>query len=127
MILLDADVLIDCLRGLPSAERWLRESSVRVFGIPGIVAMELVVGCRDKTDLRHVQSFIRRFRVIWPEANDFRRAFDLLVAHRLEFGVEAPDCIVAAIALERSIPLYTFNVKPFQGFSGLEAVQPYAR
>lgn len=74
-----------------------------------------------------MQAFIRRFSVIWPEANNFRRAFDLLVAHRLEFGVEAPDCIVAAIALERSIPLYTFNVKHFQGFSGLEVVQPYAR
>jgi hypothetical protein len=127
MILLDADVLIDCLRGLPSAGRWLRESSDQVFGIPGIVAMELVVGCRDKTDLRRVQAFIRRFKVIWPEANDFRRAFDLLVAHRLEFGVEAPDCIVAATALERSMPLYTFNVKHFQGFAGLEVVQPYAR
>lgn len=98
-----------------------------VFGIPGIVAMELVVGCRDKADLRHVQSFIRHFRVIWPEANDFRRAFDLLMAHRLEFGVEAPDCIVAAIAFERSIPLYTINARPFQGYSGLEVVQPYAR
>ncbi len=127
MILLDADVLIDCLRGLPSAERWLRESSDEVFGIPGIVAMELVVGCRDKTDLKRVQAFIRGFKVVWPEANDFRRAFDLLVACRLEFGVEAPDCIVAAIALERSIPLYTFNVKHFQSFAGLELVQPYAR
>ncbi len=127
MILLDADVLIDCLRGLPSAERWLRETSDQAFGIPGIVAMELVVGCADKTDLRRVQAFIRRFRVIWPDANDFRRAFDLLVSRCLEFGVEAPDCIVAAIALERSTPLCTFNVKHFQGFAGLELIQPYAR
>jgi hypothetical protein len=127
MIPLDVDVLIDCLRGLPSVERWLRESSDQVFGIPGIVAMEPVVGCRDKADLRRVQAFIRSFGVIWPDANDFRRAFDLLVAHRLEFGVRAPDCIVAATALGRSIPLYTFNVKHFQGFAGLEMVQPCAK
>ncbi len=71
MILLDTDVLIDCLRGLPSAERWLRTSSGRDFGIPGIVAMELVVGCRDKAELGHVQAFLRRFNVIWPEAGEF--------------------------------------------------------
>lgn len=127
MILLDADVLVDCLRGLPSADRWLRGSSERTFGIPGIVAMELVVGCRDQADLRRVQAFIGRFRVIWPEADEFERAFHLLVTHRLEFGVGAPDCTIAAMALERDMPLYTFNVKHYQGFTGLEVMKPYVR
>ncbi len=76
MILLDTDVLIDCLRGLPSADEWLRESSGQGFGIPGIVA---------------------------------------------------PDCIVAAMALERSVPLYTFNLKHYQSFPGLEVLEPYTR
>jgi len=127
MILLDTDVLIDCLRGLPSADRWLRTSSDRDFSIPGVAAMELVVGCQDKADLEHVQAFIRRFNVIWPEAGEFERAFDLLAAHRLEFGVEAPDCIIAAIALERGVPLYTFNLKHYQRFPGLEVLEPYTR
>jgi len=127
MILLDTDVLIDCLRGLPTADEWLRESSDQTFGIPGIVAMELVAGCRDKVDLERVQAFLRRFNVIWPEANEFERAFDLLAAHRLEFGVEAPDCIIAAMALVRSVPLYTFNLKHYRSFPGLEVLAPYAR
>ncbi len=127
MILLDTDVLIDCLRGLASADRWLRHSSDRVFGIPGVVAMELVAGCRDKADLERVQAFIRRFNVIWPEASEFERAFDLLVTYRLEFGVEAPDCIIAAMALERDAPLYTFNLKHYRNFSGLEVLEPYVR
>lgn len=127
MILLHTDVLIDCLRGLTSADRWLRQSSDLDFGIPGVVAMELVVECRDKADLERVQAFIRRFNVIWPEAGEFERAFDLLVAYRLEFGVEAPDCVIAAMALERSVPLYTFNLKHYQSFPGLEVLEPYAR
>lgn len=127
MILLDTDVLVDCLRGLPPADRWLRESSGRVFGIPGIVAMELVAGCRDKADLRRVQAFIYRFNVVWPKASDFERGFGLLVEHRLEFGVDAPDCIIAAMASERGIPLYTFNTKHYQAFPELEVVQPYVR
>lgn len=42
MIFLDTDVLIDCLRGLPAADAWLRESADQQFAIPGIVAMELL-------------------------------------------------------------------------------------
>ncbi len=52
MIFLDTDVLIDYQRGLPAAATWLRASSSQIFAIPGIVAMELVVGCRNKEDLR---------------------------------------------------------------------------
>jgi hypothetical protein len=127
MILLDTDVLIDCLRGLPSANEWLRESSGQNFGIPGIVAMELVVGCRDKAEMKQLQVFIRRFNVVWPKAREFEQAFNLLVAHRLEFGVDAPDCIIAAMALERSMPLYTFNLKHYRNFPDLEVLEPYAR
>lgn len=127
MILLDTDVLIDCLRGLPSAQTWLQASSDQVFGIPGIVAMELVTGCRDKRDLQQVQALIRRFNVIWPDAKEIEYAFELLVTYRLEFGVEAPDCIIAAMALDRDIPLYTFNLKHYQSFPDLEVRKPYTR
>jgi predicted nucleic acid-binding protein len=127
MILLDTDVLIDCLRGLPSADTWLRESPDLVFAVPGIAAMELIVGCRDKADLQHTQAFIRHFDVVWPEAPEIKKAFGLLLAHRLQFGVSIPDCIIAAMALERSVPLYTFNLKHYRMFPGLEVHEPYNR
>jgi len=128
MILLDTDVLIDCLRGLPAADAWLRESADQIFAIPGVVAMELIVGCRDdKADLQRTQAFISHFDVIWAEAPEIKRAFDLLVAYRLQFGVSIPDCIVAAIALERGMTLYTFNLKHYRMFPGLEVREPYTR
>ncbi len=70
MIFLDTDVLIDCQRGLPAAAAWLRQNETTAFAIPGIVAMELVVGCRDKKDLRITQTFLKRFPVVWPNAPD---------------------------------------------------------
>jgi predicted nucleic acid-binding protein len=126
-MLLDTDVLIDCLRGLPAADVWLRESADQEFAIPGIAAMELIVGCRDKTDLQHTQAFIRHFDVVWPEASEVKRAFDLLIAYRLQFGVSIPDCIIVAMALQRETPLYTFNLKHYRMFDGLEAREPYIR
>ncbi len=127
MILLDTDVLIDCQRGLPAAADWLSKSTNQEFVIPGIVAMELIVGCRDKDDLRRTQAFMRHFDVIWPQASEIERACDLLATYRLEFGVSIPDCIVAAMALERGMLLYTFNLKHYQMFPGLQAREPYTR
>ena len=95
--------------------------------MPGIVAMELIVGCHDRIDLERTQAFIRYFDVLWPEAPEVEQAFDLLVAHRLQFGVSIPDCIIAAMALKRSAPLYTFNLKHYQMFAGLEVREPYIR
>jgi predicted nucleic acid-binding protein len=68
MILLDTDVLIDCLRGLPAAGDWLDESANLEFAIPGIAAMELVIGCHNKADLKRTRAFMRRFDLLWPEA-----------------------------------------------------------
>jgi len=127
MYLLDTDVLIDCLRGMPLAKQWLASLSAEPFGVPGVVAMELVMGCRDQADQRQVQKFVRRFQILWPDASEFAHAYDLLAAYRLGFGVGIPDCLIAATALSRNATLLTFNLKHFQAIRGLDVRQPYLR
>ena len=127
MVLLDTDVLIDCLRALPAAKQWLESQADERFGIPGIVAMELLVGCRDRTEQRHLEKFLKAFNVVWPDSADFARAFDLLAAYRLASGVGIPDCLIAAMALGRQTPLCTFNRKHFAPFDGLDLREPYRR
>src|SRR6266446_1978279 len=51
MVLVDTDVLVDCLRGTAPAKEWLARASAEVLGIPGVVAMELVIGCRNQGEL----------------------------------------------------------------------------
>ena len=127
MFFLDTDVLVDCLRGTASAKAWLQQSPTEPFGVPGVVAMELVVGCRDRVDLQRIRKFLSSFQVVWPEASEFAQAYDLLVVHRLTSGLGIPDCLIAAMALARGARLYTFNLKHFQVVSGLDAQEPYAR
>jgi len=112
---------------LPAAGDWLQESAHLEFAIPGIAAMELVIGCHNKVELKHVQAFIHRFDLLWPDTADIELAFNLLITHRLEYGVSIPDCIIAAVALRRQATLYTFNLKHYQVFPGLEAHEPYHR
>lgn len=126
MILVDTDVLVDCLRGTDAARQWL-ESSGETLGIPGVVAMELVVGCRNRAELQRLQRFLQTFTVVWPEASEFSQAYDLLTTHRPTSGISIPDCLIAATALARNAPLYTFNVKHFDAIDGLDVREPYSR
>ena len=74
MILVDTDVLVDCLRGTAPAKRWLEETPAEGLGIPGIVAMELLLGCRNRVELQNLQRFLSTFSVAWPDASEFEQA-----------------------------------------------------
>jgi predicted nucleic acid-binding protein len=125
--LVDIDVLIDILRGTPAAQVWLTSTPATTFEIPGVVAMELLMGCRNQAELRRVQQFLAAFSIAWTEAAEFARAYDLLAAHRLTSGLSVPDCLVAAMAFTRSATLYTFNLRHFRIIPGLDVQEPYSR
>src|SRR5439155_16997615 len=111
MVLLDTDVLVECLRGSQTARQWLESNSTEPFAIPGVAAMELLVGCRNRLEQQRAQKFLDTFPIEWPDASEFERAYELLAAYRLSIGVGIPDCLIAAVALTRRWPLYTFSLK----------------
>ncbi|MBM3130096.1 MAG: type II toxin-antitoxin system VapC family toxin [Chloroflexi bacterium] len=126
-VCLDTDVLVDCLRGVTAAQSWLHSNSNEPMVVPGIAAMELLMGCQNQADLKRTRAFLDTFDVVWPEAHEFQRAFELLAEHRLASGLAIPDCLVAAMALERSLHLYTFNTKHYRVIAGLDLREPYPR
>ncbi|HLY59441.1 MAG TPA: type II toxin-antitoxin system VapC family toxin [Terriglobia bacterium] len=127
MNLVDTDDLVDCLRGTGPAKAWLKQLAIEPFAVPAVVAMELVMGCRDRADLERIQRFLGTFEIVWPEASDFATAYDLLLTHRLSSGLNIPDCLIAATALARDGTLFTFNLKHFRAVSGLGVREPYPR
>jgi predicted nucleic acid-binding protein len=127
MVFLDTDVLVDCLRGLPSAQEWMARSSSEEFQIPGIVAMELITGCQNRTELERTHRFLNAFDVTWPEASEFAEAYALLSEHHLASNLGIPDCLIASMAILRSARLYTFNLRHFGVIQGLDVQSPYTR
>jgi predicted nucleic acid-binding protein len=125
--LLDTDVLIDCLRGMPEARSWLAENAAEEFQIPGVVAMELIVGCQNRPDLRRTMDFLSRFTISWPESGESALGFELLCKYHLASALGIPDCLIAAMGLSRSARLYTFNLKHFRVVEGLDVREPYSR
>jgi len=112
MILIDTDVLVECLRGSATAKTWLGTLHKDAFSIPGVVAMELVLSS---------------FNVVWPDASEFARSYSILLTLRLSSGLGIPDCLIAAMAVARGARPYTFNLKHFQVVPGLDTQQPYPR
>ena len=127
MVLIDTDVVVDCLRGTAPSREWLQRASTEVLGLPGIVAMELLIGCRNRAEIQHLQKFLNTFSIVWPDASEFARAYELLAEHRLTSGMGIPDCLVAAMALVRKARVYTFNSKHFRVIPGVDAQEPYSR
>jgi predicted nucleic acid-binding protein len=70
--LVDTDVLIDILRGTPAAQAWLTSLPATTFAIPGVVPMELLIGCRNQSELRRIQQFLNAFTEV--RALYFRRS-----------------------------------------------------
>ena len=127
MVLVDTDVVVDCLRGTAPSREWLQRASTEVLGLPGVVAMELLIGCRNRAEIQHLQKFLNTFSIVWPDASEFARAYELLAEHRLTSGLGIPDCLVAAMALVRKARVYTFNSKHFRVIPGVDAQEPYSR
>ena len=127
MVLVDTDVMVDCLRGTAPSREWLQRASTEALGLPGVVAMELLIGCRNRAEIQHLQRFLDTFSIVWPDTNEFARAYELLAEHRLTSGLGIPDCLVAAMALVRKARLYTFNSKHFRVIPGVDAQEPYSR
>ena len=127
MICLDTDILVDCLRGLLPAAEWLKQVDMEAYFVPGIVAMELVAGARDKKSLTEMLRFLSALNIAWPGETEMQMAYVLQQQYRFAAGLSIPDCIIASMAMQRSAALCSFNNKHFGMIANLSIMQPYER
>ncbi len=126
MILLDSDVAIDILRKRPPALAWISTIQVPVC-LPGIVALELYQGCRDKREAADLESKIKPFAILWPSEQSSNIALNTFASAHLTHSLGILDALIAATALTHNLPLHTFNQKHFAAVPNLQTIQPYTR
>ena len=124
--LLDADILIELLRGSPDAQAWLI-SLPQAPGVSGLAAMELFQGCHNKAETRDVERLLRPFTIIWPSEVDMQRALGAFPVLFLRDGTGLLDMLTAQTAIGHGLTLCTFNLKHFKAISGLALEAPYVR
>jgi predicted nucleic acid-binding protein len=99
-VIVDTDILIDIARRIPEAITYVDNLERRaIVGISSITYMELLVGCRNKTEQRKVERFVRRFEIARLNETIADRAIALLQQYRLSHGLLIADGLIAATAL----------------------------
>jgi predicted nucleic acid-binding protein len=86
--------------------------------------MELLVGCRNKAELRHTERFLQRFQVLKLDELMCDTALELLRRYRLSHGLMIPDALIAATAMSVNQPFISKNQRDYRFISGLQLL-PY--
>jgi predicted nucleic acid-binding protein len=127
VILLDTDILIEILRNQAPAVNWLQTLGADPIGVPGLVAMELLQGCRNRIEQRQVERFLRPYPLYWPSEDDCLRAFLSFAKYHLSHSLGLLDALIGETAIGYRAELATFNLKHYQVLPGLAILQPYKR
>jgi predicted nucleic acid-binding protein len=113
-------------RYLP-ALTWLRSIPAAQIGIPGIVAMELIQGCRNRQEQQQVENMLKPYALFWPERADCTRALADFANYHLSHKIGLLDALIAGTAVGLGVELATFNSKHYSVITALRTLQPYNR
>jgi len=105
--------MIDILRQYAPALEWLKMLGSEDIGIPGLVAMELLQGCRNRVEQQKLEKFLCCYTLYWPTQADCSRAFNDYSKYHLSNQISILDALIAETAVGLGIELATFNHKHY--------------
>ena len=120
--LIDTDVLIWLTRGHARAAAAV--AKLADWHVSAVTYMELVQGCRNKTELKTLQkTFLADSATLLPiESSISHRACTLVEQYALSHHLQMADALIAATALEHGLPLLTGNAKHFRTVPKLDLI-----
>jgi predicted nucleic acid-binding protein len=125
--LLDTTILIDLSRGSTDAANFV--DSCQVSDIPLLIsvisAMEVIAGCRDKTEVQKAKKLIADFHVLHLSPVESAKAYALMLAYSKSHGLTIPDALIAATAITQGLELASDNARHFDMISDLVVARPY--
>ncbi|HMS41002.1 MAG TPA: type II toxin-antitoxin system VapC family toxin [Pyrinomonadaceae bacterium] len=125
LTIVDSDILINVARGDTEAINCLsRLEETSVLAVSAVTQMELIVGCRNKTELRDLEKFFKRFQIlpITNQISDY--AASLLKTYFLSHGLLIADSLIASTAIIHNETFITKNQRDFRFIKGLNLL-PY--
>ncbi|KAF0219159.1 MAG: hypothetical protein FD174_2245 [Geobacteraceae bacterium] len=113
--LLDTDILVNVGRGDAAAIAQLSDiMTVERVHVSAVTEMELIVGCRNKSELRNLAKLLERFVVVPLTPEITTTSITLLKTYRLSHGLLIADALIAASALVTDRVLLSGNAKHFR-------------
>ena len=90
-----------------------------------ISAMELIAGCRDKSEVTAVKTLITDFEVVHLSPTVSTEAYALMLTFSKSHGLAIPDALIAATAIVHTFELASDNVRHFRMIPSLAVKRPY--
>ncbi|MCA9974619.1 MAG: type II toxin-antitoxin system VapC family toxin [Anaerolineales bacterium] len=123
-ILIDTDILIDVGRNVETAVSYLENiQSHSHLAISAITQMELIIGCRNKTELQELEQFLRRFALLHMNESISAQATTLLQQYRLSHGLLIADALIAATAIIHNLPFVSKNQRDYRFIANLDLLR----
>lgn len=127
LVIVDTDILIDAGMGIEEAIHCLQQGKSHAqFAVSAITKMELIVGCRNKHELQHNETFLRQFEIIALNEAISHQAEQLLQQYRLSHGLLIADALIAATAVVVRCPFISKNQRDYRFIAELDLL-PYPR
>ncbi len=123
-IICDTNIFIYAFNGNKRTIAELAEIGAGNTMMPSITAMELLRGMRNREELDRMVKRIKMFNILHFNENVSRRSVELIKLFKLSHDQKMPDGIIAALAIEYDLPVFTYNVKDFRFIPGLQLHQP---
>ena len=125
MTIIDTDILIDTARCIDEAVSCIQQIEDKFsLAVSAVTQMELIIGCRNKKELKSLEHFLQRFEIISLNEQISNTATYLLKTYRLSHGLLIPDALIAATAIITDTPLASKNQKDYHFIKNLELL-PY--
>jgi predicted nucleic acid-binding protein len=120
LVFVDTDILIDVGRGIDEAATCLQAIEQQsAMAISVVTQMELIVGCRNKSELNALEHFLNRFAIVGINDNISQTAVDLLKRYRLSHCLLIADALIAATAIFEDSSLISKNQRDYRFIESL--------
>lgn len=120
LLIIDTDILIDVARGDVRATSHLQAlQQTYLIAISAVTEMELIVGCRNKAELRQLDELLHFVQIVRLTSHISDIAVFLLRQYRLSHGLLIPDALIAATALTQNVAFITKNQRDYRFIEGL--------
>ena len=124
-VFVDTDILIDLGRGIDEAATCLQAIEQQgPIAISVITQMELMVGCRNKTELTALEHFLGRFVIANLNETISETAIGILKQYRLSHGLLIADALIAATVRSNEDTLVSKNQRDYRFIDPLRLL-PY--
>ncbi|NOT04625.1 MAG: type II toxin-antitoxin system VapC family toxin [Anaerolineales bacterium] len=124
LTLVDTDILIDAALQVDDAIKCLDSlEAASSLAVSVVTQMELIIGCRNKTELRKLDQFLERFEIIPINERISNIATTLLKAYHLSHGLLTADALIAATAIDSDIDFITKNQRDYRFLEKLKLLQ----